>query len=173
MVFVEVGWVQYVIQVFWFDIYFVFFFYSYFLGYVVYDVGNLVVEGLYVGFMGVGFDEGFQCMFVQFDLICFQAMFFMLFGYKVVFSNFYFFFGGVVVDLNDFYMVQQCGLNGVQGVGCSDEYYFVQVVFQFEVIVVKSFVLFWVQYFQQSRGGVVVEVFFYFIDFIQNKDWIG
>ena len=81
----------------------------------------------------------------------FQAMRFFLFGYQMSFRNLHFFFHRITAQVNDLQPVAQCRLNIIDIIGSSNEQHFAQIIFQFQVIIVKSMVLFGVQALQAMR----------------------
>lgn len=124
-----------------------------------------------VCFMCVIVDNIDNCVIVDCQFVFFQCVMFDLFWQQVMFSNIQFFVFGIIGQMDYFYMIQQWCWN-VYGVGSGDKYYIVEIVIYFQVMIVECYVLFWIQYFQQCGSWIVVYVRRYFVDFIEQEQWV-
>ena len=85
-----------------------------------------------------------------------------------------FLFENITAEVYHLETVEECRLNGAEGVGSGYEEDVREVVVQFEVVVVKSFVLLGVEYFEQCRGGVaVVAHALHLVDFVEDEDRVA
>ena len=119
-------------------------------------------------FTGIVTNDANNRAVINRQLAFFQRITFNLLRQQVTFSNVQLLVFGITGQTDHFHTVQKRRWN-VHGVRRRHEHYVAEIVIHFQVVIAERHVLFWIKYFQQSRGRVTAHVRRHFVDFIKQE----
>src|SRR5579863_9413308 len=133
-------------------------------------VADLAFQVADAGFARVVADDLENGIILEDDVLIAQAGLLALLLDEILARDLQLFKFGVALQAKDFHAVLQRRGNGVSHVGGGDEQDLGEVVINVEVVVLEGGVLFGVEDFEQSRGGIAAEVGRHLVHFVKQED---